>query len=541
MASRSLTRWALLAGLLLIPVLLAGAAGPAPRTSSHRKGDDCTTVAVGRLASADGAVMTSEACDGHDGRAWVDVRPHRTHRPGETTAIRTKTDMQFAPDDLRPTEVVGTIPEVAETYGYINTIYPSINEHQLAIGESTFGGKEVMVSTKGMFNCYELTRVIAERCRTAREAIALAGELLAKYGWNDEGETLTIADTHEVWLMEIVGPGKDKVGAVWVARRVPDDHVTVSANASRIREVNCSDTANWACSDNVVSRAVELGLYDPAAGAPLEFCYTYAERGDFGSSRREWRVFDLLAPSLKLNANSENFPFSIKPERKVAPADLMAVFRDTYEGTPYDMRQFIKTTDKDRKSMLSPYASPFLFYDQMPLYHVWGGWQEKGERPIARWYNINTWITQSRAWLPDAVGGVSWLGWQNPATTTWVPLYAGMLDTPASFKVGGDKFNGGRPAFTSASAWWSFNRVAKLAGHRWGDMRNDVYAVRDPLQAEGLALQAQLDREIPQRLAAKDKAALKVLTERVVAFADKAVTAYWKLGDDLWTRYDEKF
>ncbi|MFI5142872.1 MAG: C69 family dipeptidase, partial [Thermoanaerobaculales bacterium] len=305
MASRSLTRWALLAGLLLIPVLLAGAAGPAPRTSSHRKGDDCTTVAVGRLASADGAVMTSEACDGHDGRAWVDVRPHRTHRPGETTAIRTKTDMQFAPDDLRPTEVVGTIPEVAETYGYINTIYPSINEHQLAIGESTFGGKEVMVSTKGMFNCYELTRVIAERCRTAREAIALAGELLAKYGWNDEGETLTIADTHEVWLMEIVGPGKDKVGAVWVARRVPDDHVTVSANASRIREVNCSDTANWACSDNVVSRAVELGLYDPAAGAPLEFCYTYAERGDFGSSRREWRVFDLLAPSLKLNANSE--------------------------------------------------------------------------------------------------------------------------------------------------------------------------------------------------------------------------------------------
>jgi dipeptidase len=541
MASRAYSRWLVLLPLAAVPVLV-GLRGADVRHDDHgRSGDDCTTVAVGRLATADGSVMTSEACDGHDGRTWVDVKPHRRHPAGATTEVRLKTDLQYAPDDLRPTELVGTIPEATETYGYVNTIYPAINEHQLAIGESTFGGKEVMVSAKGMINCYELTRLMAERCRTAREAIALAGELLAKYGWNDEGEAVTIADTHEVWLVEIVGPGKDRIGAVWVARRVPDGEATVAANASRIRELHCDDTANWACSDNVVSRAIELGLYDPHAGQPFEFCYVYAERGDLGSSRREWRVFDLLAPSLKLNANAENFPFSVKPEHKVTPADLMAIFRDTYEDTPYDMRQFMKTVDKDGKSVLSPYASPFLYYDQMPLFHVWGGWQAMGERPIARWYCITTWITQSRSWLPDPVGGVAWLGFQNPATTTWVPLYAGMRDTPASFKVGGDKFGGGRPAFTSNSAWWSFNRVAKIAAHRWGDMRKDVYAVRDPLQAEALALEKQLDEEIPPRLAAHDPAALDALTQRVVAFSDKVVAAYWKLGDELWTRYDEKF
>ncbi|HUK13623.1 MAG TPA: C69 family dipeptidase [Thermoanaerobaculaceae bacterium] len=530
-----------LAAALAAPALLLAAGEVSGPAAHRRKGDDCTTVAAGRLATADGSVMTSEACDGHDGRTWVDVRPHRSHRAGETTEIRAKTDLQFAPDDLRPTQVLGSIPQVAETYGYVNTIYPAVNEHQLAIGESTFGGKEVMASEKGLINCYELTRLMAERCRTAREAIALAGQLLAKYGWNDEGETLTIADTREVWLMEIVGPGKDRVGAVWVARRVPDGHVTVAANASRIRELECKDAENWACSDNVVSRAVELGLYDPKAGHPFEFCYAYAERGNFGSSRREWRALSLLAPSLKLNANAENFPFSVKPDRKIGPADLMAVFRDTYEDTPYDLRRFMKVTDKDGKSVLSPYASPFLYYDQMELYHVWGGWGENGERPIARWYCITTWISQSRGWLPDPVGGVAWLGWQNPATTTWVPLYAGMLDAPASFKVGGDRFGGGRPAFTPKSAWWSFNRVAKLSAQRWGDIRQDVYAVRDPLQAEGLALQAQLDAEISKRLEAGDKGALAALTERVDAYAAKVVAAYWQLGDDIWTRYDEKF
>jgi dipeptidase len=510
-------------------------------TAKPGDADDCTTIAVGRLATVDGSVITSESCDGHDGRVWVDKVPHRSWPQGATTEIRTKTDFQYAPGDLRPTEVLGAIPQVPETYAYLNTIYPAINEHQLAIGESTFGGKEIMRSEEGIFDCYELTRILSERCRTAREAIRTAGELLANYGWIDKGETLTIADTSEVWLMEIVGPGEGRKGAVWVARRVPDEHVTVAANASRVRQVDCDDSDTFMCSDNIISRAVELGLYDPDSGQPFEFCYAYSHRSSFSSRRREWRVFDLLAPSLELHANGENFPFSVKPEKKLAVADIMALFRDTFEDTPYDLRRFVTTTDEDGKTVISPYASPFMLYDQMPLHKVYGGWLELGERPIARWYCINVWITQSRSWLPDDIGGIAWLGWDNPAMTVWVPMYAGMTDVPESFKKGGELYDGGRPPFTSESAWWTFNRVSTLASQRWGDMRNDVDEVRAPLQEEAFALQQELDARAQEMAAAGDPQLRSHLTESVIAFADKLTAAYWQLGDDLWTRYDEKW
>jgi dipeptidase len=429
---------------------------------------------------------------------------------------------------------------VAETYGYINTIYPAINEHQLAIGESTFGGKDVMKSANGILDCYELTRLLAERCRTAREAIALAGELLATHGWIDGGETLTLADTREAWLMEIVGPGEGRFGAVWVARRVPDDHVTVAANASRIREVRCGDD-DFMCSDNVVDRAVELGLWNPEGDAPFEFCYAYADRGSFSARRREWRVFDLLAPGLELHPNAENFPFSVRPERKVAVADVMALFRDTFEDTPYDLRRFVTTTDEEGRTVISPYASPFMLYDQMPLFNVYGGWLELGERPIARWYCINVWITQSRGWLPDPVGGVAWLGWDNPATTTYVPLYAGITDVPESFKVGGELYKGGRPPFTRDSAWWAFNRASTLASQRWGDMRHDVEEVRSRLQEKGFALQRELDGEAAPLVESDPERAAALLSERVIAYGDEVVAEYWRLGDHLWTTYDEQW
>jgi len=524
-------------------VMLLVAAGAQARPRSARTGaDDCTTIAVGRLATADGSVINSESCDGHDGRVWVNVVPHRKWPAGAETEVRAKTDLQYAPDDLRPTEVKGTIPQVVETFSYINTIYPAVNEHQLTIGESTFTGKEEMQSELGIFTCYELTRVLAERCRTAREAIRLADQLLATYGYIDEGETLIFADTREAWLMEIVGPGKDKLGAVWVARRVPDDHLTVAANGSRIRELHCDDTDTFMCSDNVVSRAVELGLWDPHASQPFEFCYVYADRSSFSSRRREWRVLDLMAPSLKLDANGENFPFSVKPERPVTVADVMALFRDTFEDTPYDLRRFVTATDEDGKSVISPYASPFMLYDQMPLYGVYGGWLELGERPIARWYCINVWITQSRGWLPDPVGGVAWLGWDNPATTTWVPLYVGMRDVPDSYKLGGEMYKGGRPPFTSKSAWWAFNRLATLASQRWGDMRHDVDAVRGPLQEEAFALQKELDAQaVALSETGRGQEVSELLARRVIEFADRVVDTYWKLGDDIWTRYDEKW
>jgi len=304
---------------------------------------------------------------------------------------------------------IGEIPQASHTHAYVNSAYPCINEHQLAIGESTFGGREQLQSDKGLIDCTMLCQLMIERCTTAQEAIRLAGELTAKYGYNDAGECLTIADKKEVWNFEILGPGKGLTGSVWVAQRVPDDHVAVNANASRIRKINIKDKANFLASENVFQVALDSGWC--ASKEDFEFCYAYApeSRTSFASRRREWRVFDLLAPSLKLDPNAENFPFSIKPDQPVTMEKLVSIFKDYYEGTPFDMTKDMIVTDENGKSVISPLANPHMPYDANKLFRINGGWGWLGERTIARWYTMYATIIQCRDFLPDPVG--VWSGW----------------------------------------------------------------------------------------------------------------------------------
>ena len=210
--------------------------------------------------------------------------------------------------------IVGEIPQVSHTYQYFSTAYPCLNEKQLGIGESTFTPRPELQSDSGLIDCQRLCQLMLERCSTARQAIKMAGELLAKYGWIDGGEALTIADKNEVWHLEIVGPGKGKLGAVWAAQRVPDDHISVNANASTIREIDLKNKDYFMASDNVFSVAEENGWYDKKQET-FRFAYAYApeSRAMLACRRREWRVFDLVAPSLKLDPNAENYPFSVKP------------------------------------------------------------------------------------------------------------------------------------------------------------------------------------------------------------------------------------
>jgi dipeptidase len=500
--------------------------------------DGCTTITVGRLASADGSVMTSHTCDSHDGRAWIRAVPRMKHPAGSLARVHLKTELMESYGDTTGLVYTGSIPQAAETYAYLYGFYPIMNEHQLAIGESTFGGKDVLRSDRGMINCYELTRLLAERCRTAREAIRLADELLSKYGYNDGGECLTIADTKEVWHFEVVGPGQGRVGAIWAAQRVPDDHVGVNANQSRIRRIDLKAPDHFMASKNVVSAAVELGLYDPKSGEPFEFCYAYDGRGSMWARRREWRVFDLLAPSRKFDANQENYPFSIKPEKKVSVADIMKIFEDTFEGTDYDMTKFMLVKDREGKFAKSPYANPFMNYDQMPLWKINGALHEMGERTIARYYCVYFFVSQSRSWLPDPVGGLVWFGWDNPAMTCLAPLYCCIADLPDSWELGGPK---GRPAFTEESAWWAVNRVSTISSHRWGDMRRDVHAVRDPLHAGAFAGQKRIEDEAVRLHGRNPAEAIEFLTRYSSDLCAKVTEAYWKLGDDLWTKYDERW
>jgi dipeptidase len=499
----------------------------------------CTVITVGKKASVDGSVITTHTVDSHRTSSAATMVSRAKHKKGEIIHLSKRLEDDTGPLKRNLRQPIGEIPQVPLTYGYLNPAYPPMNEHQVAIGESTFGGREELRTEKGLIDCETLQRLMLERARTAREAIQIGGDLISKYGWIDEGEALSIVDKEEAWVMEIVGPGKGSRGAIWAAKRIPDDHVAVFANASRIREISLGDKENFILSENVVSAAVEKGYWDPHSGEDFEFCYAYNPDGrhSFASTRREWRVFDLLKPSAKFHANQENFPFSIKPDKLVSVEQIMEIFRDTYEGTEYDMVKDLTVTDEETgKTVKSPLANPFMPYDANKLHKINGGWGWRGERSIARWYTMYTTITQSRGWLPDQVGGLIWFSYDNTAMTTYVPIYIGVNELPDDFQKDGRTTGFGRE-----SAWWAFNRVSTIAGHRWGDMREDVAKVRKKLQQQIFDNQKEVEETATKLLTKSEKKARLYLTRYLKKAATAVVNSYWSLGDRLWNKYDERW
>jgi dipeptidase len=499
--------------------------------------DGCTTITVGKKAMADGSVVTSHTCDSHRTRAWFDITPPKKYNKDELTTM-----VKRVPYDslVMPTYAyipTGEIPQVESTYGFINTAYPCMNDHQLAVGESTFGGRASLHSEKGLIDCQQLVRLMLERSTTAREAIKLAGELTTKYGWNDEGECLTIADKSEVWHFEIVGPGKGNLGSIWAAQRVPDDHIAINANASRIREINLDNPDYFMASENIFQVAQDSGWWNPENGV-FEFCYAYDPdgRNSFAARRREWRVLSMAAPSLELYPNAENYPFSVKPDSALTLAKLVEMFRDYYEGTDYNFVKDITWVNKDGKTEISPLANPFMPYDMNKVFKINGGWSWRGERTIARWYTMYATITQSRDWLPDEIGGLVWLAWDNVATSIYVPLYCSITEVPKPFKTPGRE-----TGFSRESAWWAFNRLGTLTAQRWGDMRKDVEAVWKPWQTELFKNQQSVEEEALKFLQKNPDKAREFLTKYGFEWGNKVVDRAWKLGDELWTNYDELF
>jgi dipeptidase len=482
--------------------------------------------------------MTSHTCDSHRTRSWLDIVPEKKHKKGASVTMTKRVNADSATVMQSYGQLpMGDIPQVEKTHGFINTAYPCMNDHQLAIGESTFGGRKSLKSDVGLIDCQQLVRLLLERCATAREAIRVAGELLEEHGWIDSGEMLSICDKKEAWHLEIVGPGAGNKGAVWVAQRVPDGHVTVNANASRIRWINPDDSDFFMVSDNVYTVAQDSGWWSPEDGE-FQFNYAYDPTGrtSAAATRREWRVLSLVAPSLDLHPNSENYPFSVKPDTLVTLGKMISIFQDYYEGTDFNFVKDLTWVNADGETEISPLANPFMPYDMNKLFRINGGWGWRGERTIARWYTMYATITQSRDWLPDEVGGVVWLAFDNVATSIYVPLYCSVTDVAVPYKTPGRT-----EGYRSDSAWWAFNRLGTLAAQRWGDMRHDVTAVWSPMQAELLANQAGVEEEALRLLGKDRKKALRYLTEYGIEWGDRVVERAWRLGDELWTRYDEKF
>ncbi|NTU51392.1 MAG: hypothetical protein HGA94_03015 [Candidatus Aminicenantes bacterium] len=507
-------------------------ASPAPdaRPADPPEFDSCTSILVGRLASVDGSTMTSHSCDSGTDRTWMTIVPNATHKPGETAKVYYEPKRTKGPNDPDRLET-GEIPQVAETYAFLNAAYPIMNEHQLAIGETTIGSRRELVSETGIIDAPELYRLVLERAKTAREAIRVADALTKAYGYNDWGECFTFADTKEVWHFEIHGPGKGKIGAVWAAQRVPDDEIGVSANAGRIRQIDIANHEFFMASANVTSLAEEMGFWSKASGQPFEFCYAYdpSSRTSLGCRRREWRVLSLLAPSLMLHPESENYPFSVKPEKKVGVADVLAIFRDTYGGTEYDMTRTLTAVNRKGETVKSPIATPFMSGDLISLFRL------KRERTICSPAATYLQITQSREWLPGPIGGVVWLGYDNPATTPHVPIYIGISQMPASYMVDG------RWAFSRDCAWWAFRTVSRLANFRYQEMSQDIAKVWKEIEDKAFAGQARLEEEALALFKKDPKKARDLLTKYSHDQANGAVAAYWKLFDDLWLKYSGYF
>lgn len=460
-------------------------------------GQSCTSIMVGKKASTDGSVITSHTCDGRY-RTWMTMEPARDYRAGSLHVVRKGTMHTAYRDDTTGVRVAGTIPQVAHTYAYLNTSYPCLNEKQLAIGETTFGGPDTLENKNGMFLIEELERVALMRCDNARDAIRLIGRLVKEYGYGDGGECITIADRKEVWQMEILGEGPDKIGGVWAAQRIPDDHVGVSANIPRIGKLQRDNPEYFMCSDNVERVAKKYGLWDGKG----EFVFWKAFNASYANGKnfreREYFILNALAPSLGLTMDMDELPFSVKPDQSVDVTDVTHLLRSTYEGTDMDMCRNIKTTVNRRQkdgtvvvdTIISPLANPWMGGNMQGTLNMLKPGTVDFKRTVSVAWCSYSFVAQLRDWLPDEVGGVCWVAVDNPGQSPRVPIFCGNSRLPKAYDLCGQK------EYNENAVLWQYRKANKLATVAWQRTREEM--MKQVLDHEQKAIKglAELERNV---------------------------------------------
>jgi dipeptidase len=509
--------------------------------------DACTSIQVGRLATVDGSVITCHTCDGPY-RQWVTIVPHQKWPDKSMNKIYSGKMHTETPTDLRGIVQTGEIPQVPETYRFLNTAYPALNEAGLAIGETTIGGRRELVNNEGMFMIEELERIALERCKTAREAIKLIGELVKQYGYGDYGECITIADGKEVWHFEIMGAGPLEKGAVWAAVRIPDDHVGISANIPRIPEIDIKNPDRYMASDNVFQVAQDMGWWDPKSGKPFKFWEAYGSGRGKPFSTREFFVLSTLAPSLNLSMDMAELPFSVKPEKKLSVRDILAIYRNPYEGTDLDMTknlQVLRPQPRPKPGEApaaqpsgpqmgpSPIASAWMPRDIITLVNTLKPGTVTPTRTIPISGCAYATVLQIKGWLPPAVGAVCWFSFDNPAMSARIPIFAGTTELPPSFEICAQH------NFRLDSAAWAFRRANRLATLKWGMTRKTVQDTIAEFEDKAFADTPLLEKRVQEILASKtpDKEPFSVeryLTKYTNDTARAAIQKYLELGDKFW-------
>ena len=487
---------------------------------SVSEAEACSNFIVGKKASVDGSVMCSYSADDYGMFQYLCHYPAAKHAKGEMRKIF----------DWDSNKYYGEIPEAAETYNVIG----NINEWQVTIGETTYGGREEMVDSTGIMDYGSLIYVALQRSKSAREAIKVMTTLANTYGYNSEGETFTICDPNEAWIMEMMGKGAGSKGAVWVALRIPDDAICAHANQSRIGKFNMKDKKNVMYAKDVVSFARSKGWFK---GKDADFSWKMAyAKPDFSGRRfcdaRAWAMlnhFYDMSPyldwALGKNPDAQDMPLWVVPNKKVSVKDVEAVMRDHYEGTPLSVAD---GSDIGGGIWEMPYRPT-------PLMYKVDGKQYFNERPVSTQQSGFVFVSQMRSWLPREIGGVFWFANDDANMAAFTPVYCSMTQRPECYNTPGvDAVH-----FSKKNAYWVCNMTSNMVYPRYSLMFPTLKEVRDSLDNSYFAAQAGVEKKAQELYAQNPQAAVKYLNGYSVEKAQQMLARWNQLFEFMVVKYND--
>ena len=487
---------------------------------SVSEAEACSNFIVGKKASVDGSVMCSYSADDYGMFQYLCHYPAAKHAKGEMRKIF----------DWDSNKYYGEIPEAAETYNVVG----NINEWQVTIGETTYGGREEMVDSTGIMDYGSLIYVALQRSKTAREAIKVMTTLANTYGYNSGGETFTICDPKEAWIMEMMGKGAGSKGAVWVALRIPDDAICAHANQSRIGKFNMKDKKNVMYAKDVVSFARSKGWFQ---GKDADFSWKMAyAKPDFSGRRfcdaRAWSMlnhfYDMtpyLDWALGKNPDAQDMPLWVVPNKKVSVQDVENVMRDHYEGTPLSVAD---GSDIGGGIWEMPYRPT-------PLMYKVDGKQYFNERPVSTQQSGFVFVSQMRSWLPREIGGVLWFANDDANMAAFTPVYCSMTERPECYNTpGADALH-----FSKKNAYWVCNMTSNMVYPRYSLMFPTLKEVRDSLDNSYIAAQAGVEKKAQELYAQNPQAAVKYLNDYSVEKAQQMLGRWNQLFEFMVVKYND--
>ncbi|HHU26470.1 MAG TPA: dipeptidase [Bacteroidales bacterium] len=475
----------------------------------------CTNLLVGKKASTDGSTLISYAADSYGLYGELYHWPAKQYAPGEMLKVYEWDSGKY----------LGEIPQVLQTYNVIG----NMNEHQLAIGETTFGGRSELSDSTGIMDYGSLIYITLQRAKNAREAIRVMTDLVKEHGYYSSGESFSIADPEEVWILEMIGKGHGNKGAVWVAVRIPDDCVSAHANQARIQQFPLNDPENCLYSPDVISFAREQGYYE-GADADFSFAKAYAPL-DFGALRfceaRVWSFFNRVNSEMgqyvtyAQGKTTDPMPLYIKADRKLSARDIQNYMRDHYEDTELDWRYDLGA---------GPFNSP---YRLSPLTYKLDDESYCNERPIATQQTAFSFVAQMRSWLPNEIGGIFWFGIDDAAQTVYYPFYCGHTEVPHEMEKG----NGDLLTFSWTSAFWIHNWVSNMVYSRYSDKIKEVQKVQAKLEDQFEVSGPKVEEKAKALYEQSRPEAVQYLTQYSNDLVKEGLEEWKKLGEYLMVKY----